>query len=269
MKNLLFLAAIAFMMTGCFAPINSVYGNAPLLEKGEKNHSQHNEFEGDSIGVKLNKNIGGSIAYGLTAEAMFGLRLSEKMKPFIVENLRVGFEIGKTTGLQNITSGLSFGFIARNNWMLECDFRKLKYKSEFLPSNYSAGGGLIIGTLTPNPRDEMETQSLLLGKSYGSKEKRFRIAGMIGFSKLNFSQAKYQPAPGSWQITDPVFGFLSEFVSSHTVSYERKKSYGMRLKARFDLPLFKYCGIGISGYTDLNKIRSFSGGSVSLNIGLL
>lgn len=77
MKNFLFLASIAFIMTGCFAPVNSVYDSAALLEEGEfqikGNFSKNKNNNGLQIETP-NENYGGAISYGLSRHFNAGLR---------------------------------------------------------------------------------------------------------------------------------------------------------------------------------------------------
>lgn len=86
MKNLMILAAIAFMMTGCFAPVNSVYDSAELLKTREVqvkgNYS--NYYIG---GEPINTNYGVSAAYGFSENFNAGLRFE------VLTNIVSDFEV--------------------------------------------------------------------------------------------------------------------------------------------------------------------------------
>lgn len=164
------------------------------------------------------------------------------------------FNIGNYNGLD-----INLNYVFKEEYTIKLGYTGNLRKPKSQPKDYSSG---IIGTILfglPNPRDQLETYQIGVGKIYNlNKRKTIRANLSFGVGYTIIEE------PENWvRVNNGLF------IGNYSWNYKKHNSLSFIINPKIEFPIKRLYGLTISPLVHINKDRTYYGIGIGQMIGVL
>jgi hypothetical protein len=183
-----------------------------------------------------------------------------KMEDITLSAIYLGVGIKIDRNSYYLKPGFSGTFILSSNWGGSINGKSAGFKAKNMPEDFKPRYVLFFSTGTPI--DRISIISFCVLREFASPTKLIRFGIESGPSIVSYTEAEFQRD----SISKPTF---LTGPSNYKTTYKLKETFGLAIRAKFEVPLTRYAGVEFAANCTLNSLHNFFSAEFQVNIGLV